>query len=165
MQKGIAMEKKRYRLIALDMDGTLAGLYDVPNWLESIRNEDVTPYEVAAPLCDVDALAYVLKLARSEGHTVEVVSWNCKGDISPEYRRKVRKEKVNWLKRYGLLQEVDAVHVVKHGTPKSKVASGRGVLFDDETANREEWSSSGRGIAFDAVNLVARIEQIVRQCN
>lgn len=153
-------------VIALDMDGTLAGLYDVPNWLESIRGEDTTPYEVAEPLCDVDALARVLELARSEGHTVEIVSWNCKGDISPEYRRKVRKEKVNWLKRYGLLGEVDAVHVVKHGTPKSKVASGgRGVLFDDETANREEWSSSGRGIAFDAVNLVARIEQIVRSCN
>lgn len=152
-------------VIALDMDGTLAGLYDVPNWLESIRGEDATPYEVAAPLCDVDALARVLKLARSEGHTIEVVSWNCKGDISPEYRRKVRKEKVNWLKRYGLLGEVDAVHVVKHGTPKSKVASGWGVLFDDETANREEWSSSGRGVAFDAVNLVARIEQIVKQYN
>ena len=152
-------------VIALDLDGTLAGLYDVPNWLERIHNGDATPYEVAEPLCDTDALARVLKLARTEGHTVEVVSWNCKGDISPEYRRKVRKVKVNWLKRYGLLQEVDAVHVVKHGTPKSKVASGRGVLFDDETANREEWSSSGRGIAFDAVNLVARIEQIVRQCN
>lgn len=152
-------------VIALDMDGTLAGLYDVPNWLESIRNEDVAPYEVAEPLCDVEALANVLKLARSEGHTVEIVSWNCRGDISPEYRRKVRKEKVNWLKRYGLLGEVDAVHVVKHGTPKSKVASGQGVLFDDETANREEWSSSGRGVAFDAVNLVARIERIVRQCN
>lgn len=152
-------------VIALDLDGTIAGLYGVPNWLDSLRHEDSTPYEVAEPLCDVDALAHVLKLARSEGHTVEIVSWNCKGDISPEYRRKVRKAKVNWLKRYGLLQEVDAVHVVKHGTPKSKVASGRGVLFDDETANREEWSSSGRGIAFDAVNLVARIEQIVRQCN
>ena len=152
-------------VIALDMDGVLAGLYDVPNWLNCLRNEDTTPYEVAAPLCDVDALARVLKLARSEGQTVAVVSWNCKGDISPEYRRKVRKEKVNWLKRYGLLGEVDAVHVVKHGTPKSKVASGRGVLFDDETANREEWSSSGRGVAFDAVNLVARIEQIVRQYN
>lgn len=152
-------------VIALDLDGTICGLYDVPNWLERIRHEDSTPYEVATPLCDVDALARVLKLARSEGHTVEIVSWNCKGDISPEYRRKVRKVKVNWLKRYGLLQEVDAVHVVKHGTPKSKVASGRGVLFDDETANREEWSSSGRGVAFDAVNLVARIEQIVRQCN
>lgn len=152
-------------VIALDMDGTLAGLYDVPNWLESIRGEDTTPYEVAEPLCDVDALARVLELARSEGHTVEIVSWNCKVDISPEYRRRVRKEKVRWLKRYGLLGEVDAVHVVKHGTPKSKVASGRGVLFDDEMANREEWSSSGRGVAFDAVNLVARIEQIVRNCN
>lgn len=152
-------------VIALDLDGTICGLYDVPNWLDALRHEDSTPYEVASPLCDVDALVRVLKLARSEGHIVEIVSWNCKGDISPEYRRKVRKVKVNWLKRYGLLQEVDAVHVVKHGTPKSKVASGRGVLFDDETANREEWSSSGRGIAFDAVNLVARIEQIVRRCN
>lgn len=152
-------------VIALDMDGTLAGLYDVPNWLERIRHEDETPYEVAEPLCDMDALAHVLKLARAEGNRVEVVSWNCKGDISPEYRRKVRKAKVHWLKQHGLLDEVDAVHVVKHGTPKSKVASGQGVLFDDEMANRQEWNSSGRGIAFDAVNLVARIEQIVRQYN
>ena len=152
-------------VIALDMDGTLAGLYDVPNWLERLRHEDVTPYEMAEPLCDMDALARVLKLARADGCRVEVVSWNCKGDISPEYRRKVQKAKVHWLKQHGLLDEVDAVHVVKHGTPKSKVASGQGVLFDDETANRQEWSSSGRGIAFDAVNLVARIEQIVRQYN
>ena len=152
-------------VIALDMDGTLAGLYDVPNWLERLRHEDTTPYEMAEPLCNMEALAHILKLARAEGHKVEIVSWNSKGDISPEYRRKVRKAKVHWLKQHGLLDEVDAVHVVKHGTPKSKVASGQGVLFDDETANRQEWSSSGRGIAFDAVNLVARIEQIVRQYN
>ena len=152
-------------VIALDMDGTLAGLYDVPNWLERLHHEDATPYEMAEPLCNMEALAHVLKLARAEGHKVEIVSWNCKGDISPEYRRKVRKAKVHWLKQHGLLDEVDAVHVVKHGTPKSKVASGQGVLFDDETANRQEWSSSGRGIAFDAVNLVAMIEQIVRQYN
>ena len=152
-------------VIALDMDGTLAGLYDVPNWLERLHHEDATPYEVAEPLCNMEALAHVLKLARAEGHKVEIVSWNCKGDISPEYRRQVRKAKVHWLKQHGLLDEVDAVHVVKHGIPKSKVASGQGVLFDDETANRQEWSSSGRGIAFDAVNLVARIEQIVRQYN
>ena len=152
-------------VIALDMDGTLAGLYDVPNWLERLHHEDATPYEVAKPLCDIEALAHVLKLARAEGYKVEIVSWNCNGDISPEYRRKVRKAKVHWLKQHGLLDEVDAVHVVKHGTPKSKVASGQGVLFDDETANRQERSSSGRGIAFDAVNLVARIEQIERQYN
>jgi hypothetical protein len=152
-------------VIALDMDGTLADLYNVPNWLESLHSEDVTPYKVAEPLCDTEALASALRLARTNGHTVEVLSWNCKGDISPEYRRKVRKAKVHWLKQHGLLDEVDAVHVVKHGTPKSKVASGQGVLFDDETANRNEWSSSGRGVAFDAVNLVARIEQIVRQYN
>ena len=152
-------------VIALDMDGTLAGLYDVPNWLERLHHEDATPYEVAEPLCNMDALARTLKIARAEGHKVEIVSWNCKGDISTEYRRKVRKAKVHWLKQHGLLDEVDAVHVVKHGTPKSKVASGQGVLFDDETANRQEWNSSGRGIAFDAVNLVARIEQIVRQYN
>ena len=89
-------------VIALDMDGTLAGLYDVPNWLERLHHEDATPYEVAEPLCNMEALAHVLKLARAEGHKVEIVSCNCKGDISPEYRRKVRKAKVHWLKQQGL---------------------------------------------------------------
>ena len=37
------MERKIY----FDMDGTIADLYGVDNWLEMLINEDATPYRVA----------------------------------------------------------------------------------------------------------------------
>ena len=36
--------------IWFDMDGTIADLYGVENWLEMLIAEDPTPYAVAKPL-------------------------------------------------------------------------------------------------------------------
>ena len=38
--------------IYFDMDGTIADLYGVENWLNDLRTERTTPYEIATPLCD-----------------------------------------------------------------------------------------------------------------
>ena len=147
-------------VIALDMDGTIAGLYSVPSWLERLRDEDATPYLDATPLVDCDALNDVLRTLRMRGHRVEVVSWNCGGNPSRGYAREVRRAKAEWLKRHGI--QVDSVHVVKHGTPKQKVVRGHGVLFDDEERNRIAWEASGKGVAYDAVDLVRKLEKIAR---
>ncbi len=146
-------------VIALDLDGTIASLYSVPSWLEKLRAEDVTPYIDAAPMVDCDELESVLRALRMRGHTVEVVSWNCGGSPSKEYAREVRRAKVEWLKRHGI--HVDSVHVVKHGTPKQRVVRGHGVLFDDEKPNRDAWEASGKGVAFDAVDLVRNLASLL----
>ena len=43
--------------INFDMDGTIADLYGVENWLEMLIAEDTTPYAVATPLLRLSALA------------------------------------------------------------------------------------------------------------
>ena len=44
------------KAIYFDMDGTVANLYDVPNWLEKLQAQDVTPYIEAKPLIDMEEL-------------------------------------------------------------------------------------------------------------
>lgn len=39
-----------------DMDGTIANLYSVPDWLEKLRAEDPSPYLDADPMCDMKNL-------------------------------------------------------------------------------------------------------------
>ena len=38
------------KAIFWDMDGTIADLYNVPNWLDKLRAEDTSPYREAEPL-------------------------------------------------------------------------------------------------------------------
>ena len=42
------------KMICFDMDGTIADLYNVPNWLPKLRAEDASPYEDAAPIYDMN---------------------------------------------------------------------------------------------------------------
>ena len=49
------MDKKLMTII-FDMDGTLCSTYDVPNWLEMLRNYDTTPYTIAQPMWDFTQL-------------------------------------------------------------------------------------------------------------
>ena len=46
--------------INFDMDGTIADLYGVDNWLEMLTDHDPTPYEIARPLVRLNVLARML---------------------------------------------------------------------------------------------------------
>lgn len=46
--------------IWFDLDGTLADLYGVDNWLGKLRSEDATPYEDATPLVNMRDLENLL---------------------------------------------------------------------------------------------------------
>ena len=46
--------------IWFDMDGTIADLYAVENWLPMLRASDPTPYAMAKPMLRLSALAYML---------------------------------------------------------------------------------------------------------
>ena len=53
--------------IWFDMDGTIANLYAVDGWLDSIIARDTRPYEVASPMIDTLALASLLNDAKANG--------------------------------------------------------------------------------------------------
>ena len=70
--------------IWLDMDGTLADLYGVKDWLPKLRAYDPSPYRLAAPLVNMAALARILNNRRKLGYRVCIISALSKDSI-PEF--------------------------------------------------------------------------------
>lgn len=124
--------------IYLDMDGTFADLYGVPNWLAYIDNFDAYPYANAQPLCNMNSLAKAIHKAQGAGHRVGVISWLSK-TATEEYNAQVDKAKRKWLKKHLKSVQFDEIHIIPYGTPKSTVATANSILIDDEARNRAEW--------------------------
>ena len=126
------MEKK----IWLDMDGTIANLYGVENWLNMLVAQDPTPYRVAEPMLNMSALARLLHKAQRLGYEVGIISWLSK-TATAEYDLAVTQAKVEWLELHLPSVEWNEIKIVAYGTPKHELC--KGMLFDDEEHNRREW--------------------------
>ena len=142
--------------IYFDMDGTIANLYGVENWLEKLRAEDVSPYVEAEPLVDMCELSRLLNVLQLSGVNLGIISWLSK-DATKEYDKMVRRAKREWLMENLPAVEWDEIHLVKYGTPKhSCCRENFGILFDDNDAVREKWEK--RGMAFDVENILEILE-------
>lgn len=136
--------------ICFDMDGTIADLYGVENWLEYLTAENVKPYKIAKPLVNMSALARRLNNLQRKGYEIGVISWTSKGG-SAEYNTKVESAKRAWLNKHLASVKFDFIAVVPYGYNKAAFADGeQDVLFDDEDKNREDW----RGVAYDVDNIL-----------
>lgn len=127
------------KTLVFDMDGTIADLYAVTDWLENIIAENVRPYAIAEPMYNMNKLVNVINRLKENGWRVAIVSWTSKHG-SKEYNKAVRKVKKEWLDRYNF--PYDELHIIKYGTPKSycmKRTGGFQILFDDEEPNRKAW--------------------------
>lgn len=125
--------------IYFDMDGTIANLYGVNNWLEKLRAEDATPYAEAAPMVDVTNFQLLLAILKNRGYKIGIISWLSKNS-SKEYDRMVRKTKKEWLTINFPEIRFDEMHIVKYGTRKDYVAKDKnGIIFDDDDRVREKW--------------------------
>ena len=122
-----------------DMDGTIADLYTVENWLPKLRAEDATPYEQARPLVNMARLAKALNKAKRAGYEIAVISWGSKNS-SADYLERVKRAKENWLAKHLPSVKWNEIKVVAYGTPKS--TCGNGILFDDEQNNLDEWGAN-----------------------
>ena len=74
-RKGEPKMKKLNITINFDMDGTIADLYGVDNWLEYLINENPYPYEYAEPLLRLSALARKLNALQRNGYDLAIISW------------------------------------------------------------------------------------------
>ena len=147
------------KTINFDMDGTLANLYSVPNWLSMLRAYDATPYEDAEPLVNLSSLAYYIHKAQKNGWKVNVISWLSK-EPTAEYDEDVTEAKLDWLAEHLPSVEFDEIFIVPYGTPKHSLASG--FLFDDERPNRENWNkANGENVAFDADALLQILHDLL----
>lgn len=136
--------------IFFDMDGTIADLYGVENWLDYLIALDALPYEIAKPLIRLNALARVLNRLQKQGYKIGVISWLAKNS-NTAYDEKVTKAKKEWLKKHLASVNFDEIHIVKYGTPKQTFAKTENdILFDDEEKNRNDWT----GKAFDVNEII-----------
>lgn len=153
------------RAIVLDLDGTVAGLYNVRGWLEMLQHDNAAPYLIAKPIGNMDKLNGLISMLQGYGYTVEVVSWLPKGEVSKEFAKAVRKNKRLWLKKHLPSVPLKNVHVVKYGTNKWRVSKCKGgILFDDERSNVESWrkqTMSGNAVLVDTSRkLLDTLEQL-----
>ena len=136
--------------IFFDMDGTIADLYGVENWLDYLIASDALPYEIAKPLIRLNALARILNRLQKQGYKVGVISWLAKNS-NTTYDEKVTRAKKEWLKKHLASVNFDEIHIVKYGTPKQTFAKTENdILFDDEEKNRNDWT----GKAFDVTEII-----------
>lgn len=145
------------KAIFIDMDGTIANLYSVPNWLKSLLSEDSTPYEIAKPLLNLSILARYLNKLQRAGYTIGIISWTSK-NCSDSFAEDIKRAKLEWLKRHLPSVQFDSVVVCPYGTPKSRYGLSGGYLFDDERENRQEWYSIGK--AFDERELIRVLKRL-----
>lgn len=144
------------RTIYFDMDGTIANLYGVKNWLTYLQNEDATPYIQALPMIDVVEFTKVINMLQSHGVKIGIISWLAKFSTA-EYDIKVTNAKLNWLRKNLNGIHFDEIHIVPYGTPKQQYGTHNDVLFDDELPNRENWG----GIAYNVENIVETLVRMV----
>lgn len=138
------------KAIYFDMDGTIADLYGVENWLENILQRNIRPYKEAKTLVRMASLARLLNKLQRQGYIIGIVSWLAKNSTE-EYNRRIEEAKVNWLHKHLPSVQWNEVHIVDYGTPKEEVVKyNTGILFDDEENNRNNWT----GIAYDEKNII-----------
>ena len=118
------------------MDGTIANLYVVENWLEMLIAQDTTPYAVAKPMVNMANLARLLHKAQRMGYEIGVITWLAR-NATAEYDMAVAEVKIEWLRKHLPSVEWNEIKVVAYGTPKHELC--KGVLFDDEEHNRTAW--------------------------
>lgn len=144
--------------INFDMDGTIADLYGVENWLDYLIAGDVFPYENAEPLLRLSALARRLNNLQKNGYNLAIISWLSKSGTD-EYNAEVEAVKRAWLKKHLPSVKWDAIHIVSYGTPKQNFCENPlDILFDDEAENRESWT----GRAYNVENILAALEEVKR---
>ena len=144
------------KMICFDMDGTIADLYGVKGWLEMLRNENPTPYEVAEPIWNAEALNAVLMALQAKGIEIRIVTWLSK-DSTEEYKTATREAKREWLADNAF--PYDHFHGVKYGATKADsirkyLAEGEtAILIDDNDKVRRGWHM-GEAINPTTTNII-----------
>lgn len=148
------------KMICFDMDGTIADLYGVSGWLESLRAENVAPYVIAKPLWDMAKLREVLLKLSAQGWEIRVITW-LSLDASEQFKEDTRIAKLWWLNYHKF--PVDKCHMVAYGTTKAKAVkrdAAVAILIDDNEKVRNGWSL-GDTIDPTSCNLIEELEKLL----
>lgn len=141
--------------IWLDMDGTIANLYGVPNWLNMLEAHDATPYAEATPLVKMATLARLLNARQRDGYRIAIISALSKHS-NDEYDKKVMAAKIRWLAKHLPTVDWNEILFVPYTCDKNVVNTGNDILIDDEVRHLENWT----GTAIPAANLLEALKAL-----
>lgn len=143
------------------MDGTIVDLYSVPGWLEKLRAEDASPYQIAKPLVDMGRLRGICLMLIDSGWEIRIISWLSK-DSSEEYKDAVKAAKRRWLWYYNF--PISKTHFVAYGTTKAdcvrRAGDGPKILVDDNAKIRNGWHL-GQTIDATKENWLDELEALI----
>ena len=144
--------------IYFDMDGTIADLYAVENWLPKLRASDASPYEEAEVMLNMSVFARYLNKLQKLGYEIGIISWTSKGGTE-KYNRAVEIAKLNWLHDHLKSVSFDEIYIVDYGTPKQDFADETDILFDDNEDIRNEWT----GQAYEPSEILSILSGLLYQ--
>ena len=147
------------KAIYFDMDGTLADLYGVEDWLDKLNAYDASPYTEATVLLNMQALAHRLNRLQRLGYTIGIISWLSKGEHTA-YDVEVAEAKMEWLTKHLGSVKWDEIHIVAYGKKKHLTAQVKGgYLFDDNEGVRRAWiKNNPEGWAFDVTDILGTLD-------
>ena len=151
------------KMICFDMDGTIADLYNVPNWLEMLRDENPAPYLDAKPMWDMVHMAEILKKIQQAGIEIRIITW-LSMNSTEEYKVAVREAKRAWLEKWGFI--FDHFHGIQYGATKadsirrSLANNETAWLIDDNEKVRKGWHM-GETIDPTTCNLLEVLENLI----
>ncbi len=151
------------KMICFDMDGTIADLYAVPDWLSMLRAENPNPYYLANPMCDMSRLFNALTALHALGVEIRVITWLSK-DSTEDYKNAVRDAKRTWLACWGF--PYDHFHGVQYGATKADCIrrylseDETAILFDDSEKVRKGWHM-GEALNPAEINIVEYLENLL----
>lgn len=129
--------------VYLDMDGTIANLYGIDNWLERLRKEDTTIFLECNPLISEKDL---LKVFPPKSHEIIILSMtplNC----SKSYHENVITQKNKWLDIH--FPSITKRIYKKYGNNKNLKNSVKAILVDDNETIRNNY----KGMALNPIDL------------
>lgn len=136
--------------IWFDMDGTIAELYKVKDWLKYFELQDRDIYSICLPRNKFQEINETIEALAESGWEVGVITWASRTldpDEPQEDYNLIYENKLNWLCKYfPALVLHGHFYCIPYGMDKTEMVHDTGdviYLVDDNKEVRKQWRSKG----------------------
>lgn len=142
--------------IWFDMDGTIAELYKVKDWLPALRSKDWSVYDKCLPRAHYERINTAIEALIANGWQVGVITWASKGINWGKDLDAITETKFNWLCRFFPALADGRFACIPYGYNKAQFLSEMGdyyetcYLVDDNKEVRAAWRKYGEN--FKTIN-------------
>lgn len=126
------------KIIYLDMDGTIADLYGMENWLDRLINQDSSVFADCRPLCTEEELLHYFPITEYQ----IIIATMTPKKATKQYHNEVALVKREWLRQYFPILANAPQYFLPYGDDKNIVKTFtrlEGMLIDDNQAILDSW--------------------------